>query len=514
MERQHGLLFKSRSFLYYLDPRQKQTTFLPRESWAADYFLIWLDDMGYKELWIKIIEELSKDLPRAEIITWFKNTAILEKNEGVLVIGLPLPFFLGWHEAHYRAKTLGLAKALDPSVQALAYTIDIALTDGSPLVIDLIKHFPKTETRKLPNKHETRNREGVISKILNPAYTLDTFVTSPENRLAHAACQNVAKYPGQNYNPLFIYGGVGLGKTHLLQATGAEMLQNDPSRQIVYTTTENFVNEVVKAIRSKNMEFIRKKYRKIDALIIDDIQFIANKERSEEEFFHTFNALFEEGKQLIISSDRPPQELMLLSDRLTSRFESGMIIDVKMPDYETRLAILQNKCKEAQVFINQDVLEFIAFNVNHSVRALEGVLKQAIAKYELEHTAPTVKSVAEMLRCTQKKELKMVGFLPNDEPKGAVTMELLIDSVTDYFTVPKSEIIGQSRVRDYTLPRQLIMYLAHTKLRMSLSKIGRALGNRNHTTVMHAIGKMKESIKNDRQLLRDLNAIVKEVGIH
>ncbi|MBN2307091.1 chromosomal replication initiator protein DnaA, partial [Candidatus Peregrinibacteria bacterium] len=235
----------------------------------------------------------------------------------------------------------------------------------------------------------------------------------------------------------------------------------------------------------------------------------------EEEFFHTFNALFEEGKQLIISSDRPPQELSLLSDRLTSRFESGMIIDVKMPDYETRLAILQDKCKEAQVFINQDVLEFIAFNINHSVRALEGVLKQAIAKYELEHTAPTVKSVAEMLKTTQKKEIKMIGFMPNDnEPKGAVTIDLLIDSVADYFTVPKSEVTGKSRFRDYTLPRQIIMYLASTKLRISLSKIGEALGNRDHTTVMHSIGKMKEQIKNDRQLLRDVNAITKEVGIH
>jgi len=464
--------------------------------------------MGPKELWIKIIEKLSEDLAHAQIITWFKNTAILENLDGKLKVGLPLPFFLGWHQTHYAKKTLEAAKNIDATITDIEYTVDISLTDGSPLVVDLIKHFPGKDARKLPNRNETRSRDGVVSKILNPAYSLDNFITSPENRLAHAACQNVAKYPGQNYNPLFIYGGVGLGKTHLLQATGAEMIKNDPSRHVVYTTTENFVNEVVQGIRNKNMEFIRKKYRRVDALIIDDVQFIGNKERSEEEFFHTFNAIFEERKQLIISSDRPPQELTLLSDRLTSRFESGMIIDVKMPDYETRLAILQNKCKEAQVFISQDVLEFIAFNINHSVRALEGVLKQAIANYELEHTAPTVKSVAAMLKITQKKEIKI------DEPKGAVTIDLLIDSVSDYFTIPKSEVMGQSRMRDYTLPRQVIMYLASTKLRLSLSKIGRALGNRNHTTVMHSIGKMKEQIKNDRQLLRDVNAITKEVGIH
>ena len=471
--------------------------------------------MNSKDLWLKIIEKLDVDLPRPQILTWFKNTAILNIENGQVRVGLPLPYFLNWHRAHLFETTLKVAKEIDPTITQIDYVVDISLNDGSPLVVDLLKHFPQKEARKLPNKNETRTKEGVVSKMFNADYTLENFVTSPENRLAHAACQNVAKYPGQNYNPLFIYGGVGLGKTHLLQATGNEILKHDPSKQIVYTTTESFTNEVVKAIRSKNMEYIRKKFRKIDVLIIDDIQFIANKERTEEEFFHTFNTLYESGKQIIISSDRPPQELALLSDRLTSRFESGMLIDVKVPDYETRLAILQNKCQEAQVFINQDVLEFIAFNINHSVRALEGVLKQAIANYELEHTSPTVNSVAQMLKSTQKKEIKMVGFVTEDNtPKSAVTIDYLIDSVSDYFTVPKSEVLGASRVRDYTLPRQVIMYIANIKLRMSLSGIGRAIGNRNHTTVMHSIGRMKEQLKNDRQLLRDVNAIAKEIGIH
>lgn len=471
--------------------------------------------MSSKELWLKIIEALAKDLPRPQILTWFKNTAILENKDGVLKIGLPLPYFLNWHQAHLSAKTLKVVQEIDVSIKELDYTIDISLNEGSPHVVDLLKHFPAGPGRKLPKANLTKSKEGVVSKLLNPAYTLDNFITSPENRLAHAACQNVAKYPGQNYNPLFIYGGVGLGKTHLLQATGNEVLKNNPEAFVVYTTTENFTNEVVHCMRNRNMEVIRKKYRRVDVLIIDDIQFIANKERTEEEFFHTFNALYEAGKQIIISSDRPPQELKLLSERLTSRFESGMTIDVKMPDYETRLAILMEKCKEAQVFINQDVLEFIAFNISHSVRALEGVLKQAIASYELDHTAPTVKSVASILRSTQQKEVKMIGFIPNDEtPKAAVTLEHLIDSVTDYYSITKSEVMGSSRSRDNLIPRQVIMYLANTNLRMSLSKIGQVLGNRNHTTVMHSVGKVKEKMKNDRQLLRDVNAIRKEVGIH
>ena len=230
--------------------------------------------MANKDLWIKIIEKLAETLPRPQILTWFKNTAILENREGVLKIGLPLPYYLGWHQTHLKQPTLQAITQVDPSIRELDYTVDITLNDGSPLVIDLLKHFPSKETRKLPGKNETVNKQGVVSRIFNPDYTLDSFITSPENRLAHAACQNVAKYPGQNYNPLFIHGGVGLGKTHLLQGTGNEMLKNDPSTQIVYTTTENFVNEVVTYIRSKNMTKFRNKYRKIDTLIIDDIQFL------------------------------------------------------------------------------------------------------------------------------------------------------------------------------------------------------------------------------------------------
>lgn len=472
--------------------------------------------MTLKDLWIKIIETLAKDLPRPQILTWFKNTALLVNENGHLKIGLPLPYFLGWHEAHLAASTLKAAQGLDTAIKSLEYVVDISLNEGNPLVVDVLNHFPTGPGRKLPNLPITKSKEGVISRILNPTYTLDNFITSPENRLAHAACQNVAKYPGHNYNPLFIYGGVGLGKTHLLQAVGNEVLKHDPNAFVVYTTTEDFTNEVIQAMRSKNMDHIRKKYRRVDVLIIDDIQFIANKERTEEEFFHTFNTLYESGKQIIISSDRPPHELSLLSERLTSRFESGMLIEVKIPDYETRLAILMEKCKRAQIFINQDVLEFTAFNVSHSVRALEGVLKQIIAKYELEHTSPTVKSVAHLLQATQKKEVKMVGIMPRGQelPQSAITLEQLIDSVSNYFSINKADVLGSSRCRESLIPRQVIMYLASIKLRISLSKIGQMFGNRNHTTVMHSVTKMKERLKTDRQLLRDINAIAHEIGFH
>jgi chromosomal replication initiator protein len=471
--------------------------------------------MEPKDLWLAIIEKLLEKMDRAQVITWFKNTAILSDEDGVVNIGLPLPFFLNWHITHFSKLTLEAAKKINPKIKEITYSLEMSLGENDPRAIDLLKHFPEKSARKLPKKNEQKTKEGIITRMFNPKYTLDSFVVAPENHLAHAACLNVAKYPGQNYNPLFIHGGVGLGKTHLLQATGNEIMRNDPSRFVVYTTTEGFMNEVVSSIQSRNMNQFRNKYRRVDALIIDDIQFIANKERTQEEFFHTFNALYESGKQVIISSDGPPSELTLLSERLVSRFESGMIVEVQMPDHETRLAILQNNCQQAQVIINQEVLEFIAFNVTNSVRALEGILKQVIAKYELEHTSPTVKSVSKMLKQTQK-EVKIIGYTEKDipSPTAAVTIDDLIDSASDYYTITKSDVIGTSRARDCMVPRQIIMYLAKTKLRMSLARIGKMLGDRNHTTVMHSVNKVEQQLKNDRQLLRDINAIAKEVGIY
>lgn len=470
--------------------------------------------MNLKDLWLAIIRDLNEDIKRANVITWFKNTAILSAEGGVLTVGLPLPVFLNWHAQNYADVTLKAAQKHNPAIKEISYEVDITLSENDPRVIDLLKYFPEKEARKLPKKSEVKLSGGVVSKMFNSRYSLENFTVAPENRLAHAAAMTVSKYPGENYNPLFIYGGVGLGKTHLLQSIGREILRNDPQKVVVYTTTESFTNELVEGIQSRNMNRFRNKYRKVDVFIIDDIHFIANKDRTQEEFFHTFNTLYEAGKQVIISSDRPPHELNLLSERLVSRFESGMIVDVKMPDYESRLAILRNKCQEAQVFVNDKVLEFIAFNVDTSVRALLGVLNQVIAHYELENLAPTVKSVSEIIK-RSKKEVKMVGFIKDDPtPHRAVTLDQLTDYVSEYYTIPKSEVLGESRAREYLLPRQIIMYLAKTKLGLSLAKIGQALGNRNHTTVMHAIGKMQNMMRDDRQLLCNVNAIAKEAGIH
>lgn len=463
-----------------------------------------------KDLWLDILREMEPKIGRAQLLTWFKNTAIKASGEGVLRVGLPLPFFLEWHATHLASITLAAAQKFDPTLNQVEYEVDLALASGNEETVELGRHFEDVKPRKLPGKPEVKVGEGMIARMLNPRYTLDHFIVSPENRLAHAACLRVARFPG-SLNPLFIYGGVGLGKTHLLQGTAREIHQNDPKKRVVYVTSEVFVNDVITGIQHQSINHIRSKYRQADVLIVDDIQFIANKDRCQEEFFHTFNALFETGKQVILSSDQPPAHLELFAPRLRSRFEAGMIVDVKMPDLETRIEILRERSRQAGVMFTPEILEYIAAKADRSIRMLEGVLTQTIAKYELEAINPTLQLVSEILEQIQPEEKQSSIFPPS--PAMAVTLERLIEKVSDYFTLPPADLCGNSRLRECLLPRQIVMYLAKTRLRLPLAKIGQTLGQRNHTTVIHAVKRIEEQMKNDRQLLGDINALTREVGL-
>ncbi|MBI3331512.1 chromosomal replication initiator protein DnaA, partial [Candidatus Peregrinibacteria bacterium] len=348
---------------------------------------------------------------------------------------------------------------------------------------------------------------------LNPRYSAKSLIVGSSNELAYAAAEAVTSKPGEAYNPLFIYGGVGLGKTHLLQATGNHILKHSSKATVVYTTTEDFTNQVIEAIQHQKMEQFRNRYRRVDVLIIDDIQFLANKERTQEEFFHTFNALYEARKQIIISSDRPPQELQL-EDRLISRFERGMIADVGTPDYETRLAILSEKAAEYHLFMDRSVLAFIAEHATRNVRELEGVLMQAVALYELEQRMPTVKSIADIMRKLNKdphEKEEIVGF---DTPmKKAPTFQEVMEAVSSYYSVSVQDMIGISRVRQTLIPRQVAMFLGQKHLRMSYVRLGEFFGNRDHTTVMNAVKKIGEEVQNDSQLLREVRALEQEIGV-
>ncbi|TSC98273.1 MAG: chromosomal replication initiator protein [Candidatus Peregrinibacteria bacterium Greene1014_49] len=469
-------------------------------------------ERGLTDLWLQILDQLAPKIARSQFITWFKDTALLGKEEGKLVVGLPLPMTLHWHMEHYRDMTLETAQQLDSTVTQIVYTVDVGLKDNRDRSPDILERFPEGKKRKVSGRSEVRMAEGIISKILNPNYMLENFIVGSGNRLAHAACQAVAREPGGKYNPLFLYGGVGLGKTHLLQATGNAILRQMPRSAVVYTTSEDFTNQVVEAIGQKKMEQFRRRYRMVDVLIIDDVQFLANKERTQEEFFHTFNALYEDHKQVIISADRPPSELDL-EDRLTSRFERGMIADVSAPDYETRLAILIEKVREYEIFLDMAVLQFIAEHAKKNVRELEGILMQAVALYELEQRMPTVRSIAEIMHKLNKDEStkENVGF---EKPqKRRATFQEVMEAASKYYSISMNEIVGESRVREILLPRQIAMYIGRHKLGVSYVHIGEIFGNRDHTTVMSAVRKIEKAIQNDPQLLREVRALEQELSL-
>ncbi len=465
------------------------------------------------DLWLQMLKAMESKVPRSQFITWFRDTAVLGNEEGNLVIGLPLPMYLTWHMEHYRAMTLEAAQAVDSTVRQIVYTVDVGLKDNPERTVNLLEHFPELRRRKLPGRQEVMLAEGIVSKILNPRYSIENFIVGSSNRLAHAACQAVAAAPGGKYNPLFLYGGVGLGKTHLLQGTGMSILKQNPRATVVYTTSEDFTNHVVEAIAHQKMEQFNRRYRTVDVLIIDDIQFIANKDRTQEIFFHTFNALYEDHKQVIISADRPPQELQL-EDRLISRFARGMIADVSKPDYETRLAIITEKAAEFEIFLDRQVLEFIAQNVTRNIRELEGILMQAVALYELEQRMPTVRSISEImakLSMDPLQEPPQVGF--EKAPKRKPTFQEIIESVSRYYSVGIQDMTGQSRVREILHPRQVAMHLGKKHLDLATTRLGELFGGRDHTTVMNALKKFEERAINDPQLLREVRAMEMELGL-
>ena len=318
---------------------------------------------------------------------------------------------------------------------------------------------------------------------LNPKYTFSTFVVGNNNRFAHAAALAVAEAPAASYNPLFIYGGVGLGKTHLMHAIGNEILKNNKNSKILYVTSEVFTNELINAIKDNTSDQFRSKYRNIDVLLIDDLQFIAGKERCQEEFFHTFNTLYESGKQIILSSDRTPKDIPLLEDRLKSRFEWGIIADISNPDYETRLAILRKKAQLDKIIIDDEILTAIATKIDSNIRELEGTLNKLIAKASLTNSQITMEMAERAINDIVAQQEKVISA------------EFIQDTVAKYFNVNPKDLKGSKRSNDITFPRQIAMYLCRNVANMSLPQIGKDFGKRDHTTVMHACNKIEQDIK-------------------
>ena len=363
-------------------------------------------------------------------------------------------------------------------------------------------YYNENEEEIDTSKSVVNNIYGSSNSLLNPEYTFDTFVVGNNNRLAHAACLSVAEAPATSYNPLFLYGGVGLGKTHLMHAIGNYILSQNPNSNILYVTSERFTNELINAIRDGKNEEFRLKYRNIDLLLIDDIQFIAKKESTQEEFHNTFNTLYESGKQIVISSDKPPKDIHPLEERLRSRFEWGLIADISQPDYETRLAILRKKAALDKIIIDDEILIDIATNVDSNIRELEGVLNKLIAHASLTN-GPITLEMAE-------KAIKDMSSLKSN----VVSVDYIKDVISDYFDIKVTDLNSQKRSNDIAYPRQIAMYLCRELLGMSLPKIGEEFGGRDHTTVMFAYKKIKNEIKNNTETKLIVDNVNKIINKH
>ena len=372
------------------------------------------------------------------------------------------------------------------------------------LIASEIQNTEEEKSEKQSNKKIKEDTKVIVSDEmntnLNPKYTFDSFVIGNSNRFAHAASLAVAESPAKAYNPLFIYGGVGLGKTHLMHAIGHYVLQNNPSAKVVYVSSEKFTNELINAIKDDKNEEFRTKYRNVDVLLIDDIQFIAGKERTQEEFFHTFNVLHDANKQIILSSDRPPKEIPTLEDRLRSRFEWGLIADIQVPDFETRMAILKKKADVEKLNVANEVMVYIATKIKSNIRELEGALIRIVAYSSLTNREITVDLASEALKdIISKKQGKHI------------TIEIIQDVVANYFNLRVEDLTSQRRTRNVSYPSQIAIYLSRKLTEMSLPKIGEEFGGRDHTTVIHAYEKISDNLNRDESLQHTIDDLTKKL---
>lgn len=476
-----------------------------------------------KDIWRGVLKVMQQSIAHNLFVTFFQSTAPLKYEQGNFLIGMPNPFVKGHVEKVYAPKIEEALRAILPDLQQISFEVDNGLSNpDDPRRIE-INMEPVKKTRKVAGGQEVSFGDGLRSKVLQQRYKLDSYITGPNNRLPYAACQAVSTNPGGIYNPLFVYGKVGLGKTHLLQGTGSQIIKGHRDAVVVYITSENFMNEVVDAIRTRRMKEIKEKYRRVDCLIVDDIQFFGRGTSTQEEFFHTFNDLYSAGKQIIISSDRAPKELDNLDDRLRSRFGMGMVVEVQPPDYETRLAILQSKCMQEGVMIHPDVLSCIAYHVEESVRDLEGVLKSIIAEMQLNKAELTVDMALAKIQQLHKAVEVRDGYVPaGAAPRGPVpvsargfvrNVDIVMTTVARYFNISKQDLTGDDRRKEILFPRQICMYLIRQELDEAYEKIGADFGGKNHTTVLHACNKIHRMLQTDQRVVRDLEAIKKDLGL-
>ena len=440
-------------------------------------------DSNLEGIWNNTLNLIKVELTEVSFNTWLKTIEPITLTEDNIILAAPNEFTKGILEGRY----LNLIKNAIQQVTNTDFEIQFVIP-GEEVPVS---------TGQAP---VVENNDSTLRGLLNPKYTFDTFVIGNSNRFAHAASLAVAEAPAQAYNPLFIYGGVGLGKTHLMHAIGHYILNQNPKSKVVYVSSEKFTNELINSIRDDRNDEFRNRYRNVDVLLIDDIQFIAGKERTQEEFFHTFNALHEANKQIIISSDRPPKEIPTLEDRLRSRFEWGLIADIQPPDLETRVAILKKKAKVENLNVDNDVMLYIATKIQSNIRELEGALIRIVAYSSLTNKEVTVELAEEALK----------DIISSSQPK-EITVDLIKDVVSKNFTIKIEDFTSKKRTRAIAYPRQVAMYLCRDLTDLSLPKIGDEFGGRDHSTVIHACDKIASDMESNLNFKRKIDNCIKEI---
>lgn len=442
-------------------------------------------------IWEEALSIIRSKLSKPSYDTWLKTTEAISLDENQIIIQVPNEFSREWLENRY----VELIKDTLFQLTNKEYDIYFVTPQTKDNFADSYQ-YQQTFLKKHPEEQVTSN--PVTS--LNPKYTFETFVVGNSNRFAHAASLAVAEAPAKAYNPLFIYGDVGLGKTHLMQAIGHYILRHSPQSNVVYVSSETFTNELINAIRDDKTTDFRNKYRTIDILLVDDIQFVAGKERTQEEFFHTFNALHEANKQIILSSDRPPKEIPTLEDRLRSRFEWGLITDIQKPDYETRMAILRKKANLENLQVPDEVIAYIANHIQSNIRELEGALIRVVA-----YSSLTNKMITEELARDALKDI-----LPSTKER-EVTTRMIQETVTDYYSLKIKDMTSKTRTQTVAFPRQIAMYLCRELTNASLPQIGEEFGGRDHTTVIHACNKISEKIEQDSSFKNTVEKLIEKI---
>lgn len=443
------------------------------------------------DLWNEALALIEKKLSKPSYETWLKSTKAHSLQEDTLVITAPNEFARDWLESRYAGIISEILYEVTGSELDVKFIIPQNQLEDE---IDYEKRMKKTP------KPQQNLQEDMAQRMLNPKYTFDTFVIGSGNRFAHAASLAVAEAPAKAYNPLFIYGGVGLGKTHLMHAIGHYVIEHNSNAKVVYLTSEKFTNEFINSIRDNKAVHFRNKYRNVDVLLIDDIQFLAGKESTQEEFFHTFNALHEDSKQIVISSDRPPKEIPTLEDRLRSRFEWGLITDITPPDLETRIAILRKKAKAEGLNIPNEVMLYIANQIDTNIRELEGALIRVVAYSSLINQDMNADLAAEALK----------DIIPSSKPK-VITIKNIQLSVGKQFNVKLEDFAAKKRTKSIAFPRQIAMYLSREMTDFSLPKIGQEFGGRDHTTVIHAHEKISKLLDSDTELRNSIQDLTEEL---